>query len=66
MLCIQAGSRENDVILDPFMGAGTTGLAAALLNRNYIGFELNPDYASLAKRRIQLRMGMFYKGNKSQ
>lgn len=63
-LCIQAGSRENDVILDPFMGAGTTGLAAALLNRNYIGFELNPDYASLAKRRIQLRMGMFYRGNK--
>ncbi|HRQ48984.1 MAG TPA: site-specific DNA-methyltransferase [Agriterribacter sp.] len=63
MICIKAGSRENDIILDPFMGAGTTGLAAALLNRDYIGFELNPEYASLAKRRIQLRIGMFYRSN---
>lgn len=61
-LCIKAGSREEDIILDPFMGAGTTGLAAALFNRNYVGFELNPEYANLAKRRIRLRMGMFYRG----
>lgn len=63
VLCIKAGSRENDIILDPFMGAGTTALAAALTNRYYTGFELNPDYAALAKRRLRLRMGIFYKGN---
>ncbi|MBW7841055.1 MAG: site-specific DNA-methyltransferase, partial [Chitinophagaceae bacterium] len=63
MLCLKAGSRENDIILDPFMGAGTTALAAALANRHYIGFELNPDYAALAKRRLRLSMGIFYKGN---
>ena len=63
VLCIKAGSRENDIILDPFMGAGTTALAAALTSRHYTGFELNPDYAALAKRRLRLRMGIFYKGN---
>ena len=51
-LCIKAGSRESDIILDPFMGAGTTALAAASLNRQYIGFELNPEYIAVAEKRI--------------
>lgn len=51
-LCIKAGSREGDIILDPFMGSGTTALVAKRLNRHYIGFELNPDYVRLAEQRI--------------
>ncbi|MBK1439785.1 site-specific DNA-methyltransferase [Parapedobacter sp. ISTM3] len=53
-LCIKAGSREGDVILDPFMGSGTTALVAKRLNRHYIGFELNPDYVRMAEQRIAL------------
>ncbi len=51
--CILAGSRPTDTVLDPFMGAGTTGLVARQLGRSCIGIELNPDYAKLAKRRIE-------------
>ncbi len=49
---IKGSSKEGDVILDPFMGTGTTALAAKELNRNYIGFELQPDYIKVAKKRI--------------
>lgn len=52
-LCIKAGSRPGDTILDPFGGAGTTGLVADRLGRNAILFELNPEYAEMAKRRIR-------------
>ncbi len=52
-LCIKAGSRENDIILDPFMGAGTTALVAARLNRQYIGFEINQQYIELAEQRLK-------------
>lgn len=51
-LCILAGSREKDIVLDPFMGAGTTALAAKQLGRNYLGFELNPEYVRLAEKRL--------------
>ena len=53
--CIFAGSREEDIILDPFFGAGTTGLVAIKNNRKYIGIELNPEYASIAQKRIDNR-----------
>jgi DNA modification methylase len=52
MLCIQAGSATGDTVLDPFAGAGTTGVAATKLAREFIGIELNPEYADMAKRRI--------------
>lgn len=52
MLCIQAGSEPGDTILDPFAGAGTTGVAAQKLAREFIGIELNPEYAEMAERRI--------------
>lgn len=49
---IKAGCPENGVVLDPFAGAGTTCLTAQELGRNYIGIELNPEYAEMARDRI--------------
>lgn len=57
--CIKAGCPEGGIVLDPFIGAGTTALVARKLNRNYVGFELNPDYVNLAQRRIDKELGMF-------
>ena len=56
--CIMAGSRQGDTILDPFSGAGTTGLVAARFDRNYIGIELNPEYAAMSLKRIADRVGV--------
>lgn len=50
--CIVAGCPEDGVTLDPFFGAGTTGLVAARHNRRCVGIELNPDYAQAALRRL--------------
>jgi len=49
---IKAGCPENGIVLDPFMGSGTTGLVAKKLNRNWLGIELNPEYAQMAEERI--------------
>ena len=46
-------SNENDLIYDPFMGSGTTGIACKNLNRNFIGIELNEDYYLTAKKRVE-------------
>jgi DNA modification methylase len=51
--CILAGCHEGGIVLDMFMGSGTTGLVAKRLNRNYIGIELNPEYINIAKKRIE-------------
>lgn len=56
--CILAGSRSADVVLDPFMGSGTTGQVAQRLGRQWIGCELNPAYASLQSERLQLFGGV--------
>jgi len=45
-------SYEKDLILDPFIGSGTTAIAAQKLNRHYIGYEINDEYCKLAKTRI--------------
>lgn len=50
--CILAGSKKGDTILDPFSGAGTTGVVAGKLGREYIGIELNPAYVEIADARI--------------
>ena len=50
--CVLAGSRPGDMVLDPFSGAGTTGLVALENNRQYVGCELNPDYITLTHRRL--------------
>jgi DNA modification methylase len=45
-------TEENQIILDPFMGSGTTGVACKELHRNFIGIEIEPKYFEIAKRRI--------------
>jgi site-specific DNA-methyltransferase (adenine-specific) len=45
-------SREGQVVLDPFMGSGTTGMACKKLDREFIGIEMMPEYMEIAKRRI--------------
>lgn len=51
--CILAGSRAGDLVLDPFMGAGTTAVVASMLGRRFVGAELNPEYAAIAEARIR-------------
>jgi len=50
---ITLGSKKGDIILDPFMGSGTTGVACKLLNRRFIGIELSEDYLKIAQERIK-------------
>jgi DNA modification methylase len=57
--CILAGAPPGSVVLDPFMGAGTTMMVADRLGREAIGIELNPEYAALAEKRIRDDAGMF-------
>ena len=57
---VKAGCPEGGVILDPFFGAGTTGLVARKLNRNYVGIELNPKYIQIADKRIRDEIGLFH------
>lgn len=57
--CIKAGCPENGIVLDPFMGAGTTAVVARKLNRNYIGFELNQEYIKISEKRLYNELGLF-------
>ena len=50
--CILAGSEKGDIILDPFMGSGTTAMVAKSLGRDYIGCELHEDYGNLITDRV--------------
>ena len=51
--CIKAGSEEGDIVLDPFMGSGTTAMVAKSLGRDYIGCELHEDYGNLIQKRVE-------------
>ncbi len=57
--CILAGSKTGDIVLDPFMGSGTTAQVALQHGRQYLGCELNPDYASLQQERIESEQTLF-------
>jgi DNA modification methylase len=57
--CIKAGCPEGGTVLDPFGGAGTTGLVADRLQRDAILVEINPEYVELARKRIASEAGMF-------
>ena len=46
-------SFKNDLILDPFIGSGSTAIAAKLLERDFIGYEINSEYVELANKRIK-------------
>lgn len=56
--CILAGCPADGVVLDPFMGAGTTALVAVKNGRRYLGCELNPEYIKIAEKRIQKECGL--------
>jgi len=51
--CILAGSREGDLVLDPFNGAATTGVVCKRLKRDYLGIELNPEFIELSNERLE-------------
>jgi len=51
---ITLGSREGDIVLDPYLGSGTTKLAAEILGRRWIGFEISSEYCKLAEKRIDI------------
>ena len=55
---IKALTDENDIVLDPFMGSGTTAIAAIELKRNWIGFEINSEYIKLAEQKIKNLTGV--------
>lgn len=51
--CVALATGVEDIVLDPFLGSGTTGLTALTLGRRFVGIELNPDYVEMAERRIR-------------
>jgi DNA modification methylase len=51
--CVLAGCPEGGTVIDPFAGSGTTGVVAYRLGRKFIGVELNPEYAEMARRRVE-------------
>lgn len=52
-ILIENSSKQNDIVLDPFMGSGTTGVACVNTNRDFIGIELDEKYFNIAKTRIE-------------
>lgn len=58
--CIKAGCPIGGIVLDMFMGAGTTALVARKLQRNFIGFDLNPQYIEIAEQRLQTELGTLF------
>ena len=46
-------SFKDDLVLDPFIGSGTTAVASKLMQRNYVGYEINKDYIEIANKRLE-------------
>jgi DNA modification methylase len=59
--CVLAGCPVDGIVLDPFFGAGTTGLVAQLSGRDYIGIDLNAEYGKIAEERLQKDTSLEYK-----
>lgn len=49
---IKCSTNENDIVLDPFMGSGTTAVACKQLNRRWVGFEISPEYCKIIEKRL--------------
>ncbi|MCD6322703.1 MAG: site-specific DNA-methyltransferase [Clostridiales bacterium] len=62
--CLIAGCPEGGIVLDPFMGSGTTGIAAIKMGRKFVGVEVNPDYIKIAQKRIKNDCGLFIDGTR--
>jgi len=54
---VRVSSNEGDLVVDPFMGSGTTAVAAKRHGRRFLGFELNPEYVAMATNRLRLETG---------
>lgn len=54
--CVAVGSEPGDMILDPFIGSGTSGVVALRMNRRFVGIELNPAYLKIAEERLNGEM----------
>jgi len=52
-LCVLAGTKEKDFVLDPFLGSGTVGAVSKRLKRSCVGIEMKPDFAKMAVQRIR-------------
>ncbi len=52
--CILAGSKKDDIVLDPFYGAGTVGIVTKELGRKCVGIELNDEYLDIAEKRTEI------------
>ena len=50
---VQVSSREGDVVVDPFMGSGTTAVACKTLGRRFLGFETCSEYVTMARKRVE-------------
>ena len=56
---ILSWSNEGDIILDPFMGSGTTAKVARALNRHYIGFDISAEYCEIIRKRLEMTKSLF-------
>jgi site-specific DNA-methyltransferase (adenine-specific)/modification methylase len=59
-ILINAFTKKDDLIYDPFMGSGTTALVAKKLSRNYIGSEITKEYCKISENRIKDNLGLFF------
>ena len=57
---IEKYSKEGDTVLDPFLGSGTTSLAARNLNRNSVGYEMNPDFIPFIEKKLEVKQGNIF------
>ena len=52
--CVESVTKENNIVLDPFIGSGTTAVACKSLGRKYIGIEISPEYCDIARKRVNV------------